>query len=190
MLPMGLYAHFPWCVRKCPYCDFNSHPLREPLDEAGYVAALERDAATALGDVPRGRIESVFFGGGTPSLFSPDAFACLLERLAPWLAPGAEVTMEANPGAVERHDFVGYRRAGINRLSLGAQSFSAAQLAALGRIHRPRDTVDAVAAARAAGFEEINLDLMYGLPRQTAAEALDDLEHALALAPTHVSWYQ
>lgn len=190
MNPFGLYVHFPWCVKKCPYCDFNSHPLRGSLDEAGYLAALLDDASAALADVPARAVTSVFCGGGTPSLFSPAAFTRLLEFLGPWLTPDAEITMEANPGAVEHHDFRGYRVAGINRLSLGAQSFDAVKLGALGRIHDPDDTRTAFRAARAAGFDNINLDLMYGLPGQTAEEALADLRAAADLEPEHLSWYQ
>lgn len=190
MNALGLYVHFPWCVRKCPYCDFNSHPLRGTLDEAPYLAALRRDAAAALADVGPGQVATVFFGGGTPSLFSPGAFDALLAHLGPWLAADAEITMEANPGAVEHHDFAGYRRAGINRLSLGAQSFAPERLARLGRIHGPEDTVRALRAAREAGFDNVNLDLMYALPDQTAAEAVEDLQTALSLEPDHLSWYQ
>lgn len=189
-LPLGLYLHFPWCVRKCPYCDFNSHPLRGSLDEAGYLKALQADLQAALTDVAPGSIATVFCGGGTPSLFSADAFARLLDGLEPWLAVNAEITLEANPGTVEHHDFAAYRRAGINRLSLGAQSFDPGKLTRLGRIHRPEDTVRAFARARAGGFDDINLDIMYGLPEQTAAEAGTDLECALALEPEHISWYQ
>jgi putative oxygen-independent coproporphyrinogen III oxidase len=187
---LGLYAHFPWCVRKCPYCDFNSHPVRGTLDEAAYVAALTADAADALANVEAQRIATVFFGGGTPSLFSASAFAEVVGFLQPWLAPDAEITMEANPGTVEHHDFAGYRRSGINRLSLGAQSFDGGQLATLGRIHDADDTVRAFAKAREAGFDNINLDIMYGLPSQRVEGALRDLEAALALAPEHLSWYQ
>lgn len=187
---LGLYVHFPWCVRKCPYCDFNSHPVRGSLDEAGYLDALLADAADALADCARGAIASVFFGGGTPSLFSPAAFRTLLERLAPLLAPGAEITMEANPGTTEYHDPADYLAAGINRLSLGAQSFDDVQLARLGRVHRASETVAAFRRARAAGFGNINLDLMYALPRQTVAAALADLQTALELEPEHLSWYQ
>lgn len=187
---LGLYLHFPWCVRKCPYCDFNSHPVRGSLDEAGYVDALLRDLDEALVDVPTGTVATVFCGGGTPSLFSAEAFARLFERLAPWLRGDAEITLEANPGTVEHHDFGAYRRAGINRLSLGAQSFSGPQLARLGRIHAAEDTERAVERARAGGFEDINLDIMYALPEQSVDAALADLERAIALAPTHVSWYQ
>jgi len=194
MVPPGcstsLYLHIPWCVRKCPYCDFNSHPLRGTLAEADYLAALHADLDQALVDVPEGAIDTVFCGGGTPSLFSADAFASLLKRLAPWLCAGAEVTLEANPGTVEHHDFAAYRAAGINRLSLGAQSFDAGQLQRLGRIHGPAETEQAFRRARAGGFDNINLDIMYGLPEQTAPAALADLEQAIALEPEHVSWYE
>jgi len=191
---IGLYAHFPWCVKKCPYCDFNSHPLRGGLDQAGYLDALVEDLSGQLehlGDtVGEFVIDSVFFGGGTPSLFAPEVFAALLARLEGRLAEDAEVTMEANPGTVEHHPLVGYRRAGVNRLSLGAQSFAPRQLLNLGRIHGANDTLAAFGSARAAGFDNINLDIMYGLPEQSPAEALDDLERALGLEPEHLSWYQ
>jgi len=184
----GLYLHFPWCVRKCPYCDFNSHPLNGTLDEEGYLAALRTDLKFNLpGDA---RIDSVFFGGGTPSLFSPRAFAILLDDLRSHLAADAEITMEANPGTTEHWELAEYRAAGINRLSLGAQSFEDSQLRRLGRIHTATETLQSYAQARAAGFENINLDLMYGLPRQTADAALADLQCALDLAPEHISWYQ
>ena len=184
----GLYVHFPWCVRKCPYCDFNSHPLNGTLDEVGYLGALRQDLRATLSE--DARIASVFFGGGTPSLFSPHAFATLLDDIGTLLVVDAEITMEANPGTTEHHDLAGYRAAGINRLSLGAQSFADDQLRRLGRIHAATDTVTSFAKARAAGFANINLDLMYGLPQQTADAALADLQCALELAPEHISWYQ
>jgi putative oxygen-independent coproporphyrinogen III oxidase len=190
VIGIGLYVHFPWCVRKCPYCDFNSHPVRGTLDEGAYLEALLLDASQALAAVPPGGVSTVFFGGGTPSLFSPIAFRRLLAALSPWLAVDAEVTMEANPGTTEYHDPADYLAAGINRLSLGAQSFDDRQLARLGRIHHAEETRTAFRRARAAGFTRINLDLMYALPRQTVAESLADLDAALALEPDHVSWYQ
>jgi putative oxygen-independent coproporphyrinogen III oxidase len=190
MHELGLYVHFPWCVRKCPYCDFNSHPLRGALDFDGYRDALLKDMAAALADVTPGRITSVFFGGGTPSLFPPSVFRALLARLGPLLAPDAEITLEANPGTTEHHDPAGYLAAGINRLSFGAQTFDDRQLQRLGRIHGAAETRAAVATARRAGFTRVNLDIMYALPQQTAAAALADLEAALALAPEHLSWYQ
>jgi oxygen-independent coproporphyrinogen-3 oxidase len=188
-LPLSLYVHFPWCVRKCPYCDFNSHPVRGAFDQAGYLNALLIDAGAALRDVPPQGISSVFLGGGTPSLFDPDSFATLLTHLQPWLEPGAEITMEANPGTVEYQDFSAYREAGISRISLGAQTFNPTHLKRLGRIHGPREIRIAFERVRAGGFENVNLDLMYGLPEQTTAEAIEDLSQALALSPEHVSWY-
>ena len=185
---VGLYVHLPWCVRKCPYCDFNSHPLHGTLDEDGYLDALRTDLGQNL--PADARVDSVFFGGGTPSLFSPHTFEVLLNDLDVRLAPGAEITMEANPGTTEHHNLADYRAAGINRLSLGAQSFSDSQLRQLGRIHTAADTVESFETARAAGFENINIDLMYGLPRQPSAAAIADLICALELAPEHISWYQ
>ena len=186
--PVGVYVHFPWCVRKCPYCDFNSHPLQGELDEARYLEALLTDLEQNLPtDIEVG---SVFFGGGTPSLFAPRTFKTLLDGIAARLVDDAEITMEANPGTTEHHDFADYRAAGINRLSLGAQSFDDSQLLQLGRIHAGSDTLTCFAKARAAGFTNINLDLMYGLPRQRADEALADLRAAVELAPEHISWYQ
>ena len=183
----GLYLHFPWCVRKCPYCDFNSHPLAGSLDEDGYVDALLRDfRANAAGR----RFATVFLGGGTPSLFSPAAVGKLLHALRPQLDAGAEVSLEANPGALERGAFAGYRQAGVNRLSIGAQSFSNAMLARLGRIHSAAAVEAAFREARAAGFDNINMDLIYALPEQSVQEALADLQRAIALQPEHLSWYQ
>ena len=183
----GLYLHFPWCVKKCPYCDFNSHPLTGSLDEEGYIRALIRDfQANAAG----WRFATAFLGGGTPSLFSPTAIGKLLDALGPQLEAGAEVTLEANPGALERGAFAGYRQAGVNRLSIGAQSFSDAMLARLGRIHSANAVETAFTEARAAGFDNINLDLIYALPKQSLPEALADLRRAIALQPEHLSWYQ
>ncbi|MCZ6644499.1 MAG: radical SAM family heme chaperone HemW [Gammaproteobacteria bacterium] len=189
-IPLSLYVHFPWCVRKCPYCDFNSHPLSGTLDEAGYLLALQQDLKTQLDGISLSSIQSIFFGGGTPSLFSPEAFAELLDGLAALIAPDAEVTMEANPGTTEYHNFHEYRAAGINRLSLGAQSFSDVQLERLGRIHSAFETRESFAKAREGGFDNVNLDLMYGLAQQTVDEAMFDLESAIALTPEHISWYQ
>jgi len=194
--PLTLYAHFPWCVKKCPYCDFNSHPLRGAIDQRAYIAALLRDldadiARYGLGHGRR-KLRAIFFGGGTPSLLGAGAFARLLDGIAARmpLARNIEVTLEANPGGVERGDFAAYRRCGINRLSIGAQSFADAQLAKLGRIHKADDTRRAVESARTAGFDNLNLDLMHGLPGQTAADALRDLDAAIALSPAHLSLYQ
>lgn len=190
MRSLGLYLHFPWCVRKCPYCDFNSHPLRGELREEAYVQALVRDLEASLADVRAGSVTTVFCGGGTPSLFSPEAFETLLGHLGGRLHPAAEITLEANPGTVEHHDFAAYRRAGINRLSLGAQSFHPEMLERLGRIHDATDTLRAYRRARDGGFDNINLDLMYGLPGQAPEQAMDDLSQAIDLGPEHVSWYQ
>jgi oxygen-independent coproporphyrinogen-3 oxidase len=193
--PLALYVHLPWCVRKCPYCDFNSHVHKGALPEDAYVDALLADldadlAAHLAGDTRR--IDTVFLGGGTPSLFRPESLARLFEGLRARLpfAADVEVTMEANPGTVEHGRFDGYRDAGINRVSLGAQSFGAAQLAALGRIHAADDTTRAVGELRAAALHEFNLDLMYALPAQDLAGALADVDRALALGPTHLSHYQ
>jgi oxygen-independent coproporphyrinogen-3 oxidase len=182
----------PWCVRKCPYCDFNSYTLRETLPEAQYVAALERDMEAQSEDVRERPIVSIFFGGGTPSLFPPDAIGRVLEaaRRHFEVAPDCEITMEANPGTVERGRFAGYRAAGVNRVSLGAQSFDARQLQTLGRIHSPAETTRAAEELHAAGLSNFNLDLMYALPGQDVAAAVRDVEQALALSPTHLSHYQ
>ncbi len=190
--PLSLYVHLPWCVRKCPYCDFNSYAARGELPQQEYVAALLRDLELDLPLVAGRQIETVFLGGGTPSLFAPEWIAALLEgvRARIGLAPGAEITLEANPGTVELARFRGYRAAGVNRLSLGIQSFEDAKLAALGRIHGRAEALAAAAAARAAGFQNFNLDLMFGLPGQTVAEALADVEQALACEPAHLSVYQ
>ncbi len=190
--PLAVYLHLPWCVRKCPYCDFNSHAQAGPLAEDAYVDALLADLRSDL-DLAAGRTAvSVFIGGGTPSLFSPAAIARLLAGLRAVLplAPDAEVTLEANPGTVERGRFEGYAAAGVNRVSLGAQSFSAPALAALGRIHSPGDVEAAVADLRRAGLENFNLDLMYALPGQDLSGAVADVERAIALGPAHLSHYQ
>ncbi|MFN3545197.1 MAG: radical SAM family heme chaperone HemW [Thiobacillus sp.] len=187
--PLSLYIHLPWCVRKCPYCDFNSHAA-QAIPEDAYVEALLVDLERALPEIWGRRIQTVFFGGGTPSLFSPDAIDHLLtgvRALTP-LVPGAEITLEANPGTVEVAKFKGFREAGVTRVSLGIQSFNPQHLAALGRIH---DDAEARRAAELAAthFETFNLDLMYALPRQTLAEALADVEIALGFNPPHLSVY-
>jgi putative oxygen-independent coproporphyrinogen III oxidase len=190
--PLSLYLHFPWCVRKCPYCDFNSYTLHGDLAEDRYVEALERDIQSQSAEVPDREIISIFMGGGTPSLFSPNAIARVLDatRRHLRLAPDAEVTMEANPGTIERGRFAEYRAAGVNRVSLGAQSFNAQRLKTLGRIHSPEETRRAAEELHTAGIENFNLDLMYALPGQDVDEALRDVEAAIALAPTHLSHYQ
>jgi len=190
--PLALYVHLPWCVRKCPYCDFNSHVFKGALPEADYVAALLADLDADLPLVGARRVETVFLGGGTPSLFAAESIAALFDgiRARVALADDAEITLEANPGTIEHGRFAGYRDAGINRISLGAQSFNSAQLAALGRIHGVADTAVAVGELAAAGLTNFNLDLMYALPGQTVANATDDIDTALALAPPHLSHYQ
>lgn len=188
-IPLSLYVHFPWCVRKCPYCDFNSHALRGQFDESVYIRHLLADFAADYDGRP---VVSVFIGGGTPSLLSGAAVAVLLEaisRLAT-LATDCEVTLEANPGTFEQAKFAAYRAAGVNRLSIGVQSFADRQLQALGRIHSSAEAVRAVSIARQAGFSRINLDVMFALPGQDVAAALDDVRRAVALEPEHISWYQ
>ena len=190
--PIAIYVHLPWCVRKCPYCDFNSHVRPESIPETDYVAALLADLDRDL-DLAAGRgVSSVFLGGGTPPLFSVGSIAALIEGIAARLPlePNIEITMEANPGTVEHGRFAGYAQAGVNRVSLGAQSFDPAALKALGRIHGPDEIPAAVDELVAAGIANFNLDLMYGLPRQTLEGALSDLGSAIALGPAHLSHYQ
>jgi len=190
--PLALYIHIPWCVRKCPYCDFNSHTADGTLPEQDYVAALIADLHADLAWVQGRTLTSIFFGGGTPSLFSARAIGEILTAVDAviGIAPNVEITLEANPGTFEQEKFRGYRGAGVNRLSLGMQSFNDDHLKTLGRIHSGADAVKAATAARAAGFDNINLDLMHGLPGQTVAQAGADLHQAIALEPTHISWYQ
>src|ERR1700728_4053836 len=189
---LALYVHMPWCVRKCPYCDFNSHQLKSAAPDASYIDMLIRDFDAELPRLKDRRIDTVFFGGGTPSLFQPEDFSRLLGALRQRIAfgHGAEITMEANPGTIERGRFAGYREAGINRVSLGAQSFAPHALEVLGRIHSADDTHRAVAELRAAKLDNFNLDLMYALPAQTLEEALGDVRTACALNPSHISYYQ
>jgi putative oxygen-independent coproporphyrinogen III oxidase len=189
---LALYVHMPWCVRKCPYCDFNSHQLKSAQPDRSYIDALLRDFDAEAARVKGRRIDTVFFGGGTPSLFQPEEFARLLAALKERIefAADAEITMEANPGTIERGRFVGYAQAGINRVSLGAQSFDAQALMRLGRIHSADDTHRAVEELRAAKLDNFNLDLMYALPQQTLDSALNDVRTACALGPAHISYYQ
>jgi putative oxygen-independent coproporphyrinogen III oxidase len=189
---LALYVHMPWCVRKCPYCDFNSHQLKSAQPDAAYIDALIRDFDLEAPRVKGRRIDSVFFGGGTPSLFQPEQFARLMRALKQRIAfaDDAEITLEANPGTIERGRFLGYAEAGINRVSLGAQSFDARALAVLGRIHSADDTHRAVEELKAAKLGNFNLDLMYALPGQSLEEALSDVRIACSLQPTHLSYYQ
>jgi putative oxygen-independent coproporphyrinogen III oxidase len=190
--PLALYVHFPWCVRKCPYCDFNSYTLQGELAQEPYLERLGRDIEAQAPQVAGRQIVSVFLGGGTPSLFSPDAIARVLQTAGRHLllSAQAEVTLEANPGTIERGRFAEYRAAGVTRVSLGAQSFDAATLAKLGRIHSPDETRRAASELHAAGLANFNLDLMYALPGQDLAGAQADVAGALALAPAHLSHYQ
>jgi putative oxygen-independent coproporphyrinogen III oxidase len=189
---LALYVHMPWCVRKCPYCDFNSHQLKSAHPDASYIDALIRDFDIEAPRLDDRMIDTVFFGGGTPSLFPPEDFARLLgalrQRIA--FAPDVEITLEANPGTIERGRFSGYAAAGINRVSLGAQTFDPRALERLGRIHSAEDTHRAVAELRAAKLDNFNLDLMYALPEQSLQEALNDVSIACSLAPSHISYYQ
>ena len=190
--PLALYIHIPWCVKKCPYCDFNSHAAGPTLPEEEYVDALLADLDEDLAQVYGRPLTSIFFGGGTPSLFSAKALGRLLagvEQRIP-LASDIEITLEANPGTFEQAKFRDYRALGINRLSIGVQSFQAAKLKALGRIHDGDEAVRAADMARAAGFDNFNLDLMHGLPDQSIEDALSDLRIAITQQPTHLSWYQ
>jgi oxygen-independent coproporphyrinogen-3 oxidase len=190
--PLSLYIHIPWCVRKCPYCDFNSHTASPILPEEEYVDALLADLDLDLPHVHGRELRSIFFGGGTPSLFSAQALGRLLTGVEQRIrfASDIEVTLEANPGTFEQDKFRAYRGLGINRLSIGIQSFQEAKLKALGRIHNGDEAIRAADMARQAGFDNFNLDLMHGLPDQSQEEALNDLRQAIALAPTHLSWYQ
>ncbi|MDH3888447.1 MAG: radical SAM family heme chaperone HemW [Gammaproteobacteria bacterium] len=190
--PLSLYIHIPWCVRKCPYCDFNSHEARDEIPETAYIDALIADLEQDLPAVWGRTVETVFFGGGTPSLFSPEGIDRLLAdvRARIPLKPQAEITLEANPGTVDHARFKGFREAGINRLSIGIQSFQPELLKKIGRIHSDTEAITAVEAAHQAGFENFNLDLMFGLPGQTQKQALQDLQMARDLKPAHISWYE
>ena len=190
--PLALYVHFPWCVRKCPYCDFNSYTLNGALAQEPYLERLARDIEAQAPQVSGRELVSVFLGGGTPSLFSADAIGRVLQtarRHLSWSAD-VEVTLEANPGTIERGRFAEYRAAGVTRVSLGAQTFDAATLKTLGRIHTADETRRAAGELHAAGLANFNLDLMYALPGQDAAGAQADVAEALALAPAHLSHYQ
>lgn len=188
--PLSLYIHFPWCVEKCPYCDFNSHGLKADLPEDAYIDALIADLEAAVPMVWGRKLDSIFMGGGTPSLFSAAAIERLLnhvQMLIP-LKYDAEITLEANPGTVDIAHFAGYRTAGVNRVSIGIQSFNDQHLKALGRIHDRTQAIQAVEAAKAS-FDQVNLDVMYALPDQTLAQAIADAKQATALSPTHLSFY-
>jgi len=190
--PLSLYIHIPWCVQKCPYCDFNSHALKGEVPHDDYVAHVLADLDADLHLTAGREVKTIFIGGGTPSLLSATAMQNLLDgvRARLPLDANAEITMEANPGTVEADRFSAYQRAGVNRISIGVQSFSAQKLERLGRIHGPEEAKRAAHLATGLGLRSFNLDLMHGLPDQTLEEALDDLRQAIALNPPHLSWYQ
>lgn len=190
--PLSLYIHLPWCVRKCPYCDFNSHEARQAIPESAYIDALIADLEQDLPHVWGRTVETIFIGGGTPSLFAPEQIDRLLSEIRARLplTPGLETTLEANPGTVDQTRFQEFKTAGINRLSIGIQSFNPDALTRLGRIHGTQEALTACDAARNAGFDNFNLDLMFGLPGQTIDQAIADIEQAAALSPGHISHYQ
>ncbi len=191
-IPISLYIHTPWCLHKCPYCDFNSHELRNTLPEEQYIIALINDFRSQLSLLQGRSISSIFIGGGTPSLFSPKAYTTLFNELNKMatIAKDAEITLEANPGTVEQARFTGYRQLGINRLSIGVQSFQDNKLKSLERIHNAADAINAIKTAKVSGFSNINIDLMFGLPQQSIDDGLSDLQTAINCQPTHISWYQ
>ncbi len=195
--PLSLYVHIPWCVKKCPYCDFNSHTANNQLPEEEYLQALIQDLELELPYVQGRKLSSIFFGGGTPSLFSAETIGRIIQAAKRRIGfegtdsdNNIEITLEANPGTFEQEKFSGYRSVGVNRLSIGIQSFNNNQLEALGRIHSSEQAINAFQTARKAGFENINLDLMFGLPEQKKEDCLTDLEVAVEQSPTHISWYQ
>lgn len=190
--PLSLYVHIPWCVQKCPYCDFNSHALKQEVPESTYVGHLLDDLSQDLDYVQGRKLSTIFIGGGTPSLFSAQAIDQLLQGIKARIpfADDIEITMEANPGTVEAERFIGYRQAGVNRISIGVQSFQKAHLSVLGRIHNACEAQNAAKLAATIGLNTFNLDLMHGLPKQSVANAMDDLSQAIALNPPHLSWYQ
>lgn len=192
MIPLSLYIHFPWCIRKCPYCDFNSHELKKDLPEKDYINQLLNDLDHDLKTIKDKKIHSIFMGGGTPSLFSPESIYSLLNSIQSRIdfKSDLEITLEANPGTFEQDKFSGFRQAGINRLSIGIQSFQKEKLKALGRIHDDEAALKAINIAKQAGFENFNIDLMHGLPNQNLDDALFDIKTALGFLPPHLSWYQ
>ena len=194
-IPLSLYVHIPWCVQKCPYCDFNSHTQKAPIPELEYIHALLDDLNKDLNHFPEIKerpLHSIFIGGGTPSLISPQNIATLIKGINTQFSfnDNIEITMEANPGTLEANNFLAYKKAGVNRISIGIQSFDNEKLARLGRIHDAEEGKRAATLAKDAKIPSFNLDLMHGLPNQSQADALHDLEEAISLAPTHLSWYQ
>ena len=196
LIPLSLYIHIPWCEKKCPYCDFNSHMAKTQVNEPAYVAALladlDRDLADYRATLKNRTLSSIFFGGGTPSLFSADSIDAILKGVAERISfsPSIEITLEANPGSAEANKFIGFRQAGVNRLSIGVQSFNPAHLKALGRVHNSAEAIAAAGYAKDAGFDNFNLDLMFGLPEQSIEQSTSDLAKAISLNPTHLSCYQ
>jgi len=190
--PLSLYIHMPWCIKKCPYCDFNSHELKANLAEEEYIEALLADLQEHRDNIKGRTLHSIFIGGGTPSLFSASSITKLLDAIHSTLPfpKHLEITLEANPGAIDQQQFQGFHQAGINRLSIGVQSFQEKKLKALGRIHSGDEAQRAVNIARKAGINNFNIDLMFGLPEQNIQDALYDLQMATSLSPTHISWYQ
>lgn len=191
--PLSLYVHIPWCITKCPYCDFNSHSNAGiEIPEAAYLKALDADLIQSAQQAQGRLIQSIFIGGGTPSLFSASSIGFIIDTVKSviGLNNDCEVTLEANPGTFEQAKFSGFRQAGVNRLSIGIQSFSPDKLKALGRVHSADEALNALSIARRAGFDNINLDLMYGLPDQSQQQAMDDLQQAIDLKPEHISWYE
>lgn len=190
--PLSLYVHIPWCVKKCPYCDFNSHTANNQLPEEEYLQALIQDLELELPYVQGRKLSSIFFGGGTPSLFSAETIGRIIQAAQRRISftDNIEITLEANPGTFEQEKFSGYKSVGVNRLSIGIQSFNDHHLEALGRIHSSEQATNAIQMARNAGFDNINLDLMHGLPGQNTADAMADLQQAIDLNPNHISWYQ
>lgn len=191
-LPLSLYVHYPWCVQKCPYCDFNSHTLKKDIDETAYINALITQLERVLPQVWGRPIKSIFFGGGTPSLISEEGLNRFLSQARALLgfSPNIEITLEANPGTVDFEKFAGFYEAGINRLSMGIQSFDDEKLKALGRIHSADEAHKAIEAAKYAGFNNFNLDLMFALPNQTLEQAMADVQQAISYQPPHLSHYQ
>jgi oxygen-independent coproporphyrinogen-3 oxidase len=190
--PLSLYIHFPWCIQKCPYCDFNSHEQKSPIPEEKYIQTLLNDLEKDLPLIWGRKINTIFMGGGTPSLFSPKSIETLLAGIRARIpvSPSAEITMEANPGTLENERFFGFKEAGINRVSLGIQSFQDRHLKKLGRIHNSSTAIKAIEMVKQAGFNNFNLDLMFALPGQTLEQAVNDIETAIAFSPTHISYYQ
>ncbi|TNH05482.1 radical SAM family heme chaperone HemW [Testudinibacter sp. TR-2022] len=190
--PLSLYIHIPWCVQKCPYCDFNSHAQKGAIPETEYIRHLLQDLDNDLSYVQNRTLHSVFIGGGTPSLFSAEGITHLLQQVEQRIAfaDGIEITLEANPGTAEAERFIGYRQAGVTRISMGIQSFEQEKLQRLGRIHNVEEAVQAIQFAKNSGLNSFNIDLMHGLPNQTVEQALNDLRQGIALNPPHLSWYQ